>query len=305
MGQVEHICRRQIEHMLLGATDAPDLSICTIAACSASLFKEMLFNDSTAKRQHVQFQHDCCNRELLSSFHAGHEGVIQDFGGANERNQANCNGKPPLIVILVKPARYKIAVAECSQHKGLRPQQAVPNSIEAGQGVCDGGPEVISKSCQCASECWRMLQQGALELLDPPLSILQSGLHAAALSDASIWQVSRGAAADDMQGSSPPIAAPAPACTGSLPPAAEVIPTHKASKRCNADVRRQQKGQSHTPDQHACLPDISLLPAHFRSRLKRLLAGPRSARHSATPAQAAYWTLPLTGAPVKQTRQQR
>ena len=66
MDQVEHICRRQIEHMLWGATDAPDLSICTMAACSALLFKEVLFNDSTAKRQHVQFQHDCCNRSLES-----------------------------------------------------------------------------------------------------------------------------------------------------------------------------------------------------------------------------------------------
>ena len=102
---------------------------------------------------------------------------MQNVGGANEHTQANSNGQPPLLVILVKPARWENASAATTQHTGLRPQQAVPDSIESGHDVCHKPPQLISKSCQCASGCWHMLQQGMLEQLEPPLSIIQSALQ--------------------------------------------------------------------------------------------------------------------------------
>ena len=79
-----------------------------------------------------------------------------------------------VLVILMKPARWEDASSESSQHKGPRPKQAAPDGIKPGQGVCNEGPQLISRSCQRASGCWRHFQQGdsVLELLNLPLSIL-------------------------------------------------------------------------------------------------------------------------------------
>ena len=82
---------------LVSATDAPDLSRSTMAACAALSFKEVSFISSEAEYLH--------KRELLSSSRAGHEAVMQDSGGTNEHIQANNNSKLLLVVILANPAR--------------------------------------------------------------------------------------------------------------------------------------------------------------------------------------------------------